>query len=129
MAEKEKKMSTRLNIENTPNVPLTQWEDGTVRLQGTRLPLSSVIYHFNLGSTPEQIAHIFEGVNLADIYGAIWYYLNNKPEVDAYIAEQKNIEAELRERDEADPDYQRNSALLRERLLARRDALRREKAS
>ncbi|MCI0665233.1 MAG: DUF433 domain-containing protein [Acidobacteria bacterium] len=122
-------MSTILNIANTAFVPLTQWEDGTVRLKGTRLPLSSIIYHFNLGSTPEQIAHIFEGVNLADIYGAIWYYLNNKPEVDAYIAEQEKIETTLRERDEADADYQRSTALLRERLLARRDALRRDKAS
>jgi len=42
-----------------------------VRLKGTGLPLSSVIYHFNPGSTPEQIAHIFEGIDLADIYGAI----------------------------------------------------------
>lgn len=33
----------------------TQWEDGSVRITGSRVPIDTVIYHFKLGATAEEI--------------------------------------------------------------------------
>ena len=116
-------------LETTQKVPLTQWEDGSIRITGSRVPLDSVIYHFNLGSTPEQIAYIFQGLNPADIYGVIAYYLNNREAIDQYLREQE-AEADARlQQLEFDPNYQKDKREFRERLLARWEAMRQEKSS
>ncbi len=116
-------------LETTQRVPLTQWEDGSIRITGSRVPLDSVIYHFNLGSTPEQIAYKFQGLNPADIYGVIAYYLNNREAIDQYLREQE-AEADARlQQLESDPNYQREKREFRERLMARWEAMRREKSS
>jgi hypothetical protein len=92
------------------------------------VPLSSVIYHFELGSTPEQIAYKFQGLHTADIYAVIAYYLNHRDAIDKYLQEQE-AEAEGRLRQlESDPNYQRERREFRERLLARWAALQQEKA-
>ena len=71
--------------EITQPVPLNRWDDGSIRITGSRVPLSTVIYHFNLGSTPEQIASKFQGLKSADIYAVIAYYLNNRDAIDRYL--------------------------------------------
>ena len=115
-------------LETTQTVPLTQWEDGSIRITGSRVPLYSVIYHFELGSTPEQIAYKFQGLNPADIYAVIAFYLNHRDAIDKYLQEQE-AEAEARLRQfESDPKYQREKREFRERLLARWAARQQEKA-
>ena len=115
-------------LEMTQTVPLTQWEDGSIRITGSRVPLYSVIYHFELGSTPEQIAYKFQGLNPADIYAVIAFYLNHRDAIDKYLQEQE-AEAEARLRQiESDPKYQREKREFRERLLARWAAQQQEKA-
>jgi uncharacterized protein (DUF433 family) len=100
-------------------VPLTFTETGDIRVGNTRVALESVIHHFNLGATAEQIAHKFPALNLADIYAVIAYYLANRPTVDDYLQRQ-NAKAEAAKANlEADPEYQNWKANLRERLLAR----------
>ena len=115
-------------LETTQSVPLTQWEDGSIRITGSRVPLSSVIYHFELGSAPEQIAYKFQGLHAADIYAVIAYYLNHRDAIDKYLHEQE-AEAEARLRQlESDPNYQREKREFRERLMARWAARQQEKA-
>src|SRR6516165_1758750 len=85
-------------LETTQTVPLAQWEDGSIRITGSRVPLYSVIYHYELGAAPEQIAYKFQGLNPADIYAVIAYYLNHRDAIDKYLREQE-AEADERLRD------------------------------
>jgi uncharacterized protein (DUF433 family) len=107
------------DLEKTITVPLTQWDDGSIRLTGSRVPLGSVIYHYHLGSTPEQIAYKFQGLNPADIYAVIAFYLNHREAIDQYLHEE-DAEADARLKQlESDPKYQKEKREFRERLMAR----------
>ena len=103
------------------HVPLTQWEDGTIRVAGTRVTLDVIVNQFKLGATAEQIQDSFPAVSLKHIYGAIYYYLEHTEAVDAYMREQQEAAAETRQWVENQPENRG----LQERLLARRQSLRR----
>jgi uncharacterized protein (DUF433 family) len=70
---------TMAMLETTINAPLTQWEDGSIRITGSRVPIDTVIYHFKLGATAEEIGYKFTSLRLADIYGVIYYYQKLTP--------------------------------------------------
>jgi uncharacterized protein (DUF433 family) len=103
----------------TQDVPLTQWDDGTIRIKGSRLKLEYILHQFKAGATAEQIQDSYPSVTLRDVYGAIFYYLQNREAVDEY----------LRQREEAGNDGIRfidehfNTKELRDRILARRNQL------
>lgn len=97
-------------------IPLTRWADGTIRVGSTRVLLDVVISAFNEGSTPEEIVINFPTLKLAEVYGTITYYLENRAKIDAYIAQRTTEADQLWMRIEADKQ-QKN---LREKLLARR---------
>jgi uncharacterized protein (DUF433 family) len=61
--------------------------DGAIRIPGTRVSLDSIVTRFHEGASPERIAQPFPTVTLAQVYGAIAYYLDNQQIVDEYIAE------------------------------------------
>ncbi len=106
-------------LQTTISAPLTEWEDGTIRITGSRVPIDTVIYHFKLGATAEEIGYKFPSLRLADIYGAIYYYFAHRTEVEEYLSQQE-VEADAVEhRIESDPEYQRSKAEMRERLLSR----------
>jgi uncharacterized protein (DUF433 family) len=108
-----------LQLETLQTVPLTRWADGSIRIAGSRVPLYAVIYHFQLGSTPEQIAYKFQGLHPADIYAVIAYYLRHREEIDKYLQEQES-EADARQRQiESDPNYQREKREFHDLLMAR----------
>lgn len=106
-------------IETTQAVPLTVWGDGSIRLTGSRVTLDSIVYHFQLGATAEQIAHKFPSASLADIYAAITYYLHHQTQVEEYLRRREAEGDAVRQRIESDPRYQAKAAEMRERLLAR----------
>lgn len=106
-------------LETTINAPLTQWEDGTIRITGSRVPIDTVIYHFKLGATAEEISYKFPSLRLADIYGAIYYYLAHQSDVEEYLSQQEAGADAVQQRIESDPEYQQSKAEMRERLLAR----------
>jgi uncharacterized protein (DUF433 family) len=108
-----------MQLEVSQRVPLTQWEDGTVRMTGTRVPLDVIVKQFKLGATAEQIHDSFPAASLKDIYGAIYYYLEHTDAVEAYVREQQQAAAETRQWVESQPE----NRVLRERLLARRQHL------
>lgn len=103
----------------TPTIQLTRTNDGTLRVGQTRVSLDSVVHHFKLGATAEEIAQKFPALKLSEIYAAISYYLENRAEVEDYLLKQESAADEIQARIESAPDYQRNINNLRERLLER----------
>ena len=97
-------------------VPLSADEAGVVRITGTRVSLDSVIYAFDEGATPEEIAQAFPTLDLAAIYSVIGYYLQNRAEVEEYLEQRKTQREEVRKEIES----RFNPHGLRERLLARK---------
>jgi uncharacterized protein (DUF433 family) len=110
---------TMSTLETTIRAPLTQWDDGTFRITGSRVPIDTVIYHFKLGATADEIGSKFPSLRLVDIYGAIYYYLANRGEVEEYLRQQEAAGDTVQHRIESDPEYQQSKAEMRERLLAR----------
>ena len=108
-----------MQFEVVQNVPLTQWEDGTIRMTGTRVTLEVIVNQFKLGATAEQIHDSFPAASLKAVYGAIYYYLEHTEAVDAYMRAQQKAAAETRQWAESQP----GNRGLRERLLARRQPL------
>ncbi len=92
--------------------------NGGLYLAGTRVSLDSMVQCFNDGLSPETILGEFETLTLAQVYGAITYYLENQAVVDAYrLRQQQRFEAARRA---AEPLPES----LRERLNAAREHLR-----
>lgn len=102
--------------QGTTTVPLTMDKAGVLRFDGTRVSLDSVIYAFDEGATPEEIAQAFPTLDLAAIYSVIGYYLQNRAEVAQYLEQRKAQREELKKEIEA----RFNPHGLRERLLARK---------
>ena len=58
---------------------------GVARVGGTRLTLDIVIGAYKLGDSPEKIARSYDALTLADVYGAITYYLLHTADIDEYL--------------------------------------------
>ena len=58
-----------------------------MRVGDTRVSLDSIVYFYREGESPESIADNYPALTLEQIYGAIAYYLANKQEIDAWLAE------------------------------------------
>jgi uncharacterized protein (DUF433 family) len=95
--------------------PLTVDPMGVIKVGGTRVTLDTIVEAFDEGLTAEEIGQQYPSLMLADIYGAITYYLNHKDEVGEYLAQRHSESAKIRQENEARFDL----AGLRERLLAR----------
>src|SRR5437764_1256129 len=107
-------------LEEAQTLPLRLTEDGTIRIGDSRVSLDSVAHHYKLGAAAEQIVQKFPALDLADVYATISYYLNNKEATEEYLRQQEARGNEIQETIESDPQYQRTSANLRARLLARK---------
>lgn len=59
--------------------------NGGYYVQGTRVSLDSVVYGFRGGASPEKIAETFPSLTLAQVYGAIAFYIENRGDIDAYL--------------------------------------------
>lgn len=82
-------------------VPLTTTPEGVVRVNGTRVPLESVVHAFRRGATPEEIVQDFPSLTLTQVYAVLAYYLGNRVEVDAYVAQQAELSEAARLANEA----------------------------
>jgi uncharacterized protein (DUF433 family) len=107
-------------LETTQSLPLRLTEDGTIRIANSRVSLDSVVYHYKLGASAEQIAQKFPALDLADVYAAITYYLNHEEAVEEYMRQQEAKGDEIQKKIESDHHYQKKSAELRARVLARK---------
>ena len=100
----------------TPALPLRIDGDGVVRVGGTRVTLETIVRVFLEGNTAEEIADQFPTVKLSDVYATIAYYLDHRPDVDAYLAQVLAEEEAVR----LEVERRRPSHELRDRLLRRR---------
>src|SRR5215210_6706819 len=107
-------------LETTQELPLRLTEDGAIRIADSRVSLDSVVHHYKLGASAEQIAQKFPALDLADVYAAVAYYLNHEEAVEEYLRRQDAAGDEVQKQIESDTQYQKNSADLRARLLARK---------
>ena len=60
--------------------------EGGLYVAGSRISLASIIFLFQQGSSPETIRQNFPSLSLAQIYGAIAFYLNHPSESQSYLA-------------------------------------------
>ena len=110
-------------LETTQTLPLRLTEDGTIRIADSRVSLDSVVHHYKLGASAEQIAQKFPALDLADVYAAITYFLKHEEIVEEYLRQQEAKGDEAQQVIESDPQYQKQSAELRARLLTRKSEL------
>jgi uncharacterized protein (DUF433 family) len=104
-----------LHVEQQP-VPLVVTAEGVVRIEGTRVPLETVVRAFHLGATPEEIAQDYPSLTLAQVYAVLAYYLWHREAVDTYVAERAAASTAAQAAHEAQFD----PTGIRARLLARK---------
>ncbi|NJK27855.1 MAG: DUF433 domain-containing protein [Coleofasciculaceae cyanobacterium SM2_3_26] len=96
--------------------PLTTNPDGVVLVGKTRVTLDTVLAAFQQGNTPEEMVCRYPSLKLADVYGAIAFYLNHQAEVDTYLQQRQQQAQAVRRTNEARFDAHG----WRHRLLARK---------
>ncbi len=92
-----------VGLEETISMPLVVTEQGTIRIKGSRVSLDSIIHHFKLGATAEQIVQSFPSLSLCDVYLSIAYYLTHRQEIEEYLKEQETAADALQEQLESNP--------------------------
>jgi uncharacterized protein (DUF433 family) len=97
--------------------PLRIVEGGAVRVGNSRITLDLVVEEYESGMTPEDMVRAYDTLVLADVYGAIAYYLSHRDAVREYMRRREVEAAALRAEIEA-----RQPRISREELLARRAA-------
>ncbi len=103
-------------VVSTSKIKLTKTEASVLRVGNSRVSLDSVIIAFGQGATPEQIVEDYDSLELGEVYAVISYYLQNREEVENYLANRKVERDELRRQIES----RSNPQGIREKLLARR---------
>jgi len=108
-------------LETTQKVPLALWEDGTIRVKGTRLLIDMIVNAHKRGECPEEIFESFpsDEYTVADIYSIIAYYLTHKGKIEKYLAKREKEAVEIRKEIESMSGYQERSEDLREKILER----------
>jgi uncharacterized protein (DUF433 family) len=93
--------------------------DGGYWIKSSRVSLDSIVYAFLAGQTAESIAQSFPVLSLREVYGAITFYLENRDQVDNYLAEARaDFEAARKASREADPAFYLKWADVRRRARA-----------
>jgi uncharacterized protein (DUF433 family) len=76
-------------IQPNPKPYVQEDEHGVLLVGNTRVMLDSVVASFEEGHTAESILDQYPALSLAEVYGAIAYYLTNRDEVRAYLQRQQ----------------------------------------
>lgn len=78
------------------NLPefLTTDEFGGIRLAGTRIALSQLMWYYQEGQSVEGLQQQFPTLGFSQIHKVLAFYWDNKEEVDAYL---KQAEATMEE--------------------------------
>lgn len=66
-------------------------EHGVMRVGNSRVMLESVLAAFEQGHSPETIRQQYPALSLAEVYGAIAYYLTHPAEVTDYLRRQNAL--------------------------------------
>ena len=100
-------------------------DDGTIRVSGTRVTLDTVIACYHQGDSPEAIHKAFDVLPLKDIEALILHYLENRAEIDSYLAQREREAEEIRKQIEATytPEQRERQQKLKQRIEAKRKQL------
>lgn len=83
-----------------------EYRDGGYWIEGSRVSLDSIVYAYLQGKAPEAISHSFPAISLAQVYGAIAFYLSKQREIDAYLAKARGAyEIQRQAAKDADPSF------------------------
>lgn len=106
-----------MTLETTQTVPIEWWEDGTIRVGGTRLLIDMIVAYHNRGECPEAIYDAFPSkyYTVADIYAVIAYYLSHKAAIDKHLADGDKAAEKVWKKIESDPKHIAYMAELRRR--------------
>jgi uncharacterized protein (DUF433 family) len=75
-----------------------------IRVKGTRIGIESVLYEYiHRGQAPDAIVARFHTLDLEQVYATILYYLRNRVQLDAYLAEWLAFSQQAREAQELNP--------------------------
>jgi uncharacterized protein (DUF433 family) len=99
-------------------IPLQVDQDGVVRVCGTRVTLDTVVAAFEQGATAEEIVQQYPTLALPDVYAVLGFYLQRRPEVQAYLEERRQQSKAARKQNPSRLD----PGAIRGRLWARRMA-------
>ena len=102
-------------LEAIQTPPLTVWDDGSIRIGSSRVPLDSIVHEFTVGATAEQIQDDFPSLSLREIYGAISYYLDHQEQVEDYLRQRELEAAKVRDEVEDRPRIDALRRRIRER--------------
>ena len=85
--------------------PLREDETGAIRVGSARVLLEIVIRAFQDGASAESIVDSYSTLTLADVYGAIAYYLRHQDSVEAYLNQREQLAESVKQRiDAIQPD-------------------------
>ena len=85
------------DVQHSPGEYVEQTVDGGWRLRHSRISLASVIHAWSEGQTPEVIVEEFPTLSARQVRGALAFYLENKSEIDRYLAAQDEKWEQLRQ--------------------------------
>jgi uncharacterized protein (DUF433 family) len=71
--------------------------DGVYRVGETRVSLDSLVYAFREGLSAESMVESYPALTLEQVHGALAYYLGNRREIDAYLAQGERLGDSLHE--------------------------------
>jgi len=82
-------------------VPLRIDDTGTIRVGESRITLDVLLQYWRMGMKPEDIARGLDTIALADVHGALAYYLRHQAEIDDYLHRREEEAEKLRQQIEA----------------------------
>ncbi|GMU56402.1 MAG: hypothetical protein AMXMBFR33_55480 [Candidatus Xenobia bacterium] len=85
-------------------------------IEGTRLKIRDLVRaHLAHGWSADELAWQFQGVSLAQVYGALAYYYDHQSEIDADILRAREIEREFEQKQMDEPVVRKIRKLLASR--------------
>src|SRR5437868_14534391 len=82
-------------------VPLHVDDTGAIRVGQSRVTLDVLLQYWRHGMKPEEIARGLDTLSLADVLGALAYYLRHQTELDEYLRRREEEAETLRQQIEA----------------------------
>jgi uncharacterized protein (DUF433 family) len=68
-------------------------------IHGTRFPVKSiVVYVLRHGMTPDEVVREWTHLTLAQVYGALAFYYDNRAEIDAFLEEEAALFEQAKKR-------------------------------
>ena len=75
-----------------------------IRLNGSRIGIEAILYEYVYrAQSPEAIQQKFSTLTLEQVYAAILYYLQNKPQMDGYLADWLDYSRQARQEQQQNP--------------------------